>query len=510
MNRWSKYFDHRNRETEIYKQWENGGHFKPRETGKPYYIPMPPPNITGKLHLGHALFATLQDISIRHHRALGDAACWLPGTDHAGIATQQKIEALLESQGIEITENNFYYPARQWADDHIKEIRTQLKSLGASADWSRERFTLDPQMTKATIEAFNQLHEQKLIYECNGNWYFKTHDLAQRTKEAIISGEIEIIPKSSAHACIHMLENNHDWEISRSIWWGQQIPAWKTESGHWIIARNINEAMKKAGTSNPADLEQCKSRLDTWFSSSLWTFAALGWPDKTSDFERFFPAALLETGADILYFWAARSIMMSLALTNLLPFRKIYLHGMIRDEDGEKMSKSKGNGIDPLTLSTEFGTDALRYALAYNTHPGSDLNLTRDKLTGASRFLNKLYQAGKYLHSLPASQDSIDDLSSEDLEMLRRTEHICQSSANDLTLHNYSSALKKLSIFFKHEFCNQYLESSKAKSDTSAWAMRLIYGKILMSLHPFTPFITEELWQNLEISESYLMSLTYE
>ncbi|CAM8976538.1 unnamed protein product [Rhodiola kirilowii] len=660
-------------EERIYKWWESQGYFKPTsERGSdPFVIPMPPPNVTGSLHMGHAMFVTLEDIMARYHRMQGRPTLWLPGTDHAGIATQLVVEKMLASEGIkrmDMSREDFTTRVWEWKEKYGSTITNQIKRLGASCDWSREHFTLDEQLSRkrsqfilagAVIEAFVRLHEKGLIYQgsymvnwspnlqtavsdleveyseepgflyyiryrvaggsrsdfltvattrpetlfgdvaiavnpmderyskyigmnaivpltlgrhvpiiadkyvdkdfgtgvlkispghdhndyllarkiglpilnvmnkdgtlnevavlyrgldrfearkkvwadleetklavkkephtsrvprsqrggeiieplVSKQWFVTMEPLAEKALDAVKKGELTIIPerfeKSSVNQkCPHLvskpsemvdiynhwLSNIKDWCISRQLWWGHRIPVWyvvgRDCEEDYIVAKDSNEALEKARKQYGKDVEiyQDPDVLDTWFSSALWPFSTLGWPDESdADFSQFYPTTVLETGHDILFFWVARMVMMGIEFTGKVPFKFVYLHGLIRDAQGRKMSKSLGNVIDPIDTIKEFGTDALRFSIALGT-PGQDLNLSTERLAANKAFVNKLWNAGKFiLQNLPGKDDS---------------------SAWD-GIYSYRAVLL------------------------------YVFENILKILHPFMPFVTEELWQAL-------------
>ena len=491
----------------IYDRWERSGAFKPSNQGEPFFIPMPPPNITGELHLGHALFLTLQDIQIRHHRMQGRNTLWIPGADHAGIAAQQKIEDHLAQAELDLTPENLDFCGRHWESIFIQRISKQIRAMGASADWDRFRYTKDDQMAAATTEAFLKLCKKGYIEHKQGRWLFKLDDLAKQAIAALDSGALTIEPAEQAKTYRHYLENIHDWEISRQTWWGHQIPAWSTEDGDWILAHNQEEADQMANLlplSPNATLTRSPDRFDTWFTSALWPFAILGWPNTDSpDYQTFFPAALLETGHDILFFWGARMIMISLALTGEIPFKTIYLHGLIRDSQNRKMSKSLGNGIDPLEFASEYGTDALRFGLAINTTAGQDMKLSLDKFKGARRFTNKIWQASRFILARTTADD--DDrahhsLTPEDAEFLSKLEAFSADYKRRLDELEFQQAAKLIYDFFWNDFANGYLEQCKTRfiEDRDAaiarYLLRDSLRTLLKLLHPITPFITEEIW----------------
>ncbi|PON42797.1 Leucine-tRNA ligase, archaeal [Parasponia andersonii] len=554
-------------EERIYNWWDSQGYFRPNfdRGSDPFVVSMPPPNVTGSLHMGHAMFVTLEDIMVRYNRMKGRPTLWVPGTDHAGIATQLVVERMLASEGIkrvELSRDNFTKRVWEWKEKYGGTITNQIKRLGASCDWSREHFTLDEQLSRAVIEAFVRLHDKGLIYQVTGsymvNWspslqtavseveyheesgtlYYIKYRVAggsssdyltiATTRPETLFGDVAIavhpqdgryskyigkmaivpltygrhvpiiadklvdkdfgtgvlkispghdhndynlarklglpilnvmnkdgtlnnvaglycgldrfearkklwadleetglavkkephtlrVPRSQRGGEIynHWLSNIKDWCISRQLWWGHRIPVWyiegKDNEEEYIVARNAAEALKKAHEKYGRDVNiyQDPDVLDTWFSSALWPFSTLGWPDISSDdFKQFYPTTMLETGHDILFFWVARMVMMGIEFTGKVPFSYVYLHGLIRDSQGRKMSKTLGNVIDPLDTIKEFGTDALRFTLALGT-AGQDLNLSIERLTANKAFTNKLWNAGKFiLQNLPSQDEA--------------------------------------------------------------------------------------------------------
>ncbi|CAM8976539.1 unnamed protein product [Rhodiola kirilowii] len=708
-------------EERIYKWWESQGYFKPTsERGSdPFVIPMPPPNVTGSLHMGHAMFVTLEDIMARYHRMQGRPTLWLPGTDHAGIATQLVVEKMLASEGIkrmDMSREDFTTRVWEWKEKYGSTITNQIKRLGASCDWSREHFTLDEQLSRAVIEAFVRLHEKGLIYQgsymvnwspnlqtavsdleveyseepgflyyiryrvaggsrsdfltvattrpetlfgdvaiavnpmderyskyigmnaivpltlgrhvpiiadkyvdkdfgtgvlkispghdhndyllarkiglpilnvmnkdgtlnevavlyrgldrfearkkvwadleetklavkkephtsrvprsqrggeiieplVSKQWFVTMEPLAEKALDAVKKGELTIIPERFEKIYNHWLSNIKDWCISRQLWWGHRIPVWyvvgRDCEEDYIVAKDSNEALEKARKQYGKDVEiyQDPDVLDTWFSSALWPFSTLGWPDESdADFSQFYPTTVLETGHDILFFWVARMVMMGIEFTGKVPFKFVYLHGLIRDAQGRKMSKSLGNVIDPIDTIKEFGTDALRFSIALGT-PGQDLNLSTERLAANKAFVNKLWNAGKFiLQNLPGKDDSSawDGIYSyrfdtkETLLTLPLPESWVISKLH-LLIDEVTKSYDKFFFgdcgrgiydFFWGDFADWYIEASKARlySGTKSAAfvsqavLLYVFENILKILHPFMPFVTEELWQAL-------------
>lgn len=711
-------------EERIYNWWESQGYFKPNfdRGSDPFVISMPPPNVTGSLHMGHAMFVTLEDIMVRYNRMKGRPTLWLPGTDHAGIATQLVVERMLASEGIkrvEIGRDEFTRKVWQWKEKYGGTITNQIKRLGASCDWSREHFTLDEQLSQAVVEAFVRLHEKGLIYQgsymvnwsptlqtavsdleveyseesgymyhiryrvaggsrddwltvattrpetlfgdvalavnpqderyskyigqmaivpltfgrhvpiiadkyvdkefgtgvlkispghdhndyllarklglpilnvmnkdgtlnevaglysgldrfevrkkmwaeleetglgvkkephtlrvprsqrggevieplVSKQWFVSMEPLAEKALQAVEKGELTIIPERFEKIYNHWLSNIKDWCISRQLWWGHRIPVWyidgKDKEEDYIVARNTDEALEKAHKKYGKDIEiyQDPDVLDTWFSSALWPFSTLGWPDLSAeDFKTFYPTTMLETGHDILFFWVARMVMMGIEFTGKVPFSYIYLHGLIRDSQGRKMSKTLGNVIDPLDTIKDFGTDALRFTVALGT-AGQDLNLSTERLTSNKAFTNKLWNAGKFvLQNLPKendvsawenilsykfdTEDSVLNLPLPERWVVSKLHLLIESATANYDKFFFGEVGRESYDFFWADFADWYIEASKGRLYNSgnggnsaalmAQAVLLYtFENILKVLHPFMPFVTEELWQAL-------------
>ncbi len=709
-------------EPRIYRFWEEGGYFTPKiEPGKePFVVIMPPPNVTGELHLGHALTAATEDVLIRWHRMLGDPALWLPGKDHAGIATQWVVERQLASEGSsreELGRDAFLERVWQWVELYGNTIDEQHKRLGASCDWSRLRFTLDAGPAKAVRTTFVNLYNKGLIYRgeriinwcprcstalsdleveheehegglyhiryplasddghvtvattrpetmlgdtgvavhpddhryshligrnatlpiigraipivgdeaiqpdfgtgalkvtpghdavdfeigqrhnlpavtvigpdgrmtaeagpyagrdrfearsevvaqleregllekvepynhsvgqcqrCSSvleplisvQWFLGvgTHDdpssIAGRAYSAVAEGRIRIVPDRFGRVYLNWLENIRDWCISRQLWWGHRIPVWYCRAcGGQMASVDDPTQCDKCGSPN---IEQDQDVLDTWFSSGLWTHSTLGWPDDTDDLGYFYPTAVMETGYDILFFWVARMIMLGIENMGHEPFHTVYLHGLIRDANGAKMSKSRGNAMDPLLLVDQYGTDALRFALTTGTSPGNDLRLTDGKLEASRNFANKLWNASRFvLASLEGANQSngqpshLSPTHREDRWIISRLNRVVASVDSYLRHFELGEAQRELYDFIWHEFCDWYIELAKLRlrstprgSEGNAPGGSLSSGedsaesplpvlahvleRTLRLLHPFMPFITEEIWQKLK------------
>jgi valyl-tRNA synthetase len=702
-----KAYDFESTERRLYEWWEESGWFKPEIAGpdaEPYVISIPPPNVTGALHQGHALFVTLEDLMIRHARMKGRAALWVPGSDHAGIATQLQVENLLRSEGTsreEVGREEFLRRTWEWKAKYGGRITEQLRHLGASCDWDRERFTLDEGLSRAVREAFVRWYEEGLIYRGTYliNWspnlqtavsdleverveqqgtlyYFKYplkgsdeylpvattrpetilgdtavavhpdderyrafvgrtalvpmlnreipiiaddyvdiefgtgalkvtpgHDpndyeiglehgleivsilnkdatlnenagpyagmecmearerlwadmeaagltiktepyshmvpVAQRggeliepmvstqwfvrlqdpeTKqptgpakmalEAVLDGRIKIVPERFVKIWEHWLVNIRDWCISRQLWWGHRIPAWHCRKcGHITAAREDPAACEACGS---PDIEQDPDVLDTWFSSGLWPFSTLGWPDDTPDMERYYPTTMMETGYDILFFWVARMVMMGLSFTGDVPFYTVYLHGLVRDEHGKKMSKTAGNVIDPIEVMEEYGTDALRFTLLTGSTPGNDMNLSIERIAANRNFANKIWNAARFLvgnldGEWPTGEPPREGLSLPDRWILSRLHRLIENVDHLFDAYLYGEAGRQIYDFLWGEYADWYIEIGKvalygkdeaAKSRTRH-ILAYVLDQCLRMLHPFVPFVTEEIWQHI-------------
>lgn len=680
-------------EPEIYKRWETSGYFNPdklpnAKRRKPFVISMPPPNITGELHFGHALGMTTEDVLIRYHRMAGRAALWLPGTDHAAISTQVVVERELRQQGIEratIGRDKFLEKVWEWKEKYGRWIVEQVKAMGASADWSRERFTMDAKLSVAVQTAFVKLYKDGFIYrgeriinwcsDCqtaisdlevdhqdtpgklwyiayplasgagsitvattrpetmlgdtavavnpkdnryaklvgqhvrlpivdreipiiadsridqsfgtgavkvtpshdpmdfeigrdhklefiqvigfdgkmtaaagpqflglainlarekvvklleadeklkksedyihaislcersktpieplvSRQWFMRMKELAKPAITAVRSGKIEILPKRFEKVYFHWMENIRDWNISRQIWWGHRLPVWFEKSD------TKQEHPKITVTSPGPGWVQDEDTLDTWFSSGLWTFSTLGWPKVTADLKRYHPTAVLETGWDILFFWVARMIMFSLYFRNEVPFKTVYLHGLILDETGKKMSKSKGTGIDPLPTAEKYGMDAVRMSLIIGNAPGQDFRLYDKKIEGYRNFANKLWNIARFVLSQPMPAKPVRTTDSlADRWILYRLNQVISLTTDRLEKFDLSGAGQGLYDFVWHEVADWYLEASKVKPNPVV--LRQVLETSLRLLHPFMPFVTERLWQEFQPGEMLMVA----
>ena len=695
-------------EDKWYKIWEEKGYFNAQHNSeKPgYSIAIPPPNVTGILHMGHMLNNAIQDAIIRYKRMSGFETLWIPGMDHAGIATQNKVERMLKEEGTskeEIGYDEFLRRTWEWKEKHGGLITKQLRKLGVSLDWDRERFTMDEGLSRAVKEVFIKLYNDGLIYRgeyivnwcphdktaladdevnhidkkgkiweikyrikdtddyviiattrpetmlgdtgvavnpnddrykhligkkvilplmnreipvvadeyvdmefgtgvvkmtpshdpndfevakrtglefiniftedahvnSNGGkyeglerfaarkailadleaegllvgtkehnhavghcyrcdsiieprvstqWFVKMEPLAKRALEVVKNGQIQITPKRWEKVYYNWLENIRDWTISRQIWWGHRIPAYYAEDGTVFVARNMEEAKAQAKEKfgKEVSLREETDVLDTWFSSALWPFSTLGWPDKTPDLEKFFPTNALVTGADILFFWVARMVMMSLYINDEIPFSYVYLHGIIRDELGRKMSKSLGNSPDPLDLIAKYGADAIRFSFLYNTSQGQDIHFSEKLLEMGSTFANKVWNASRFVLSNLEDVNAVIDekeFKLEDRWILSKLQTASRQINEYMDKYELDSAAKVAYEFFRGNFCDWYVEIAKTRvygqegSDKTVaqYVLKTVLDKGLRMLHPFMPFITEEIWQKLGLDEETIM-----
>ena len=705
-------------EQRIYQDWQDAGYFTPtiREGRQPFVIIMPPPNVTGELHLGHALTATIEDALTRWRRMCGDDTLWLPGKDHAGIATQWVVERLLAEEGTnrqELGREKFQERIWEWVARYGNTIDEQHKRLGTSCDWSRLRFTLDPGPAKAVRTTFVNLYNKGLIYRheriinwcprCatalsdleveyqeqdgklyyiryplaadspplpqgegrgegdsqtyitvattrpesmlgdtgvavhpedpryadllgknailpimdrpipivgdeaiemdfgtgalkvtpghdvtdfeigerhgleiinvigfDGNmttaagkyerrerfdtrravaeeldglgllekvedyrhsvghcqrcdavveplislqWFLKVgshqepDSIAGRAHAAVANGDISIVPDRFSRVYLNWLENIRDWCISRQLWWGHRIPVWYCAAcGQLTVSTEDPMVCTACGSDR---LRQDEDVLDTWFSSGLWPHSTLGWPDDTDDFNYFYPTAVMETGYDILFFWVARMIMMGIENTGDIPFRTVYLHGLIRDANGDKMSKTRGNTMDPLELIDRYGTDALRFALSTGTAPGNDLRITEGKLEAARNFANKVWNAARFVITSLEGQDDLAGWRAlpnlehrEDRWIVSLLDRVTADVNNSLATFELGEAQQTLYDFIWNEFCDWYIEMAKVRMRSGEGpsprpVLAHVLERTLRLLHPFMPFITEEIWGNL-------------
>jgi valyl-tRNA synthetase len=706
-----KAYDFKSTEPRIYEMWERGGYFKPwNDPNKPdfdpnvepFVIAIPPPNVTGELHIGHPMFVSIEDLMVRYHRMKGFSTLWIPGTDHAGIATQLMVERdLLKNEEVtreELGREEFVRRTWEWKKKYGSMITNQIRRLGASCDWSRERFTLDPGLSRAVREAFVRLYEKGLIYrgprlinwspglktavsdleveyseedatlyyfkyklagsdefipvatirpetilgdtavavhpdderyqkyigrnvtvpilnreipviadeyvsmefgtgalkitpghdpndydiaqrhglpvisildasaQVNENggpykgqdrfearknmwadmkkaslviktepyrttiprtqrggeivepmistqWFVKIEPLAKAALKAVRNGRIRIVPERFEKTYFNWLENIKDWCISRQLWWGHRIPVWYCADGHMTVTR---QDPTQCATCGSTDIHQDEDVLDTWFSSGLWPFSTLGWPEETPDYKYFYPTSYMETGYDILFFWVARMIMMGLEFTGEVPFHTVYLHGLVRDELGRKISKTLGNVIDPLVLMDEFGTDALRFTMLVGSTPGNDTNVGPKKVEANRNFANKIWNVGRFVIN------AIDGLGDQPLEtslqspastytladswIWARLQQLVRDVERLFQTFQYGEAGRQIYEFLWSDFADWYVEIAKEQLKDERTKVQTVetlarvFDTTLRLLHPFTPFVTEELWGHLRQS----------
>ena len=692
----------------IYENWEKNGYFKPNgdKTKESYCIMMPPPNVTGKLHMGHALDGTLQDILIRYKRMQGFNTLWVPGTDHAAISTEVKIIEKLKEEGINKTDlgrEKFLERAWKWTEEYGGTIVNQQKKLGCSADWSRSRFTMDEGLSKAVLEVFKKLYDKGLIYKgkrminwcpcCNtsisdaeveyeeepthlwhikykvvgedryltvattrpetmlgdtavavhpdderykdlvgkkcvlpimnkeipiiadefvemefgtgcvkitpahdpndyqagishnleiievfdedfkmndlvpeyngldmyearekivqkleelGNlvkiedythnvgkhdrckstiepkisdqWFVAMKTLAKPAIEAVKKGDTKFVPQKFEKTYFNWLENIQDWCISRQIWWGHQIPAYYCQNcGQINVDIEKPEKCEKCGSTN---LTQDPDTLDTWFSSALWPFSTLGWPENTDDLKTFYPTNTLVTGYDIIFFWVVRMMFSSLEQTGEVPFKDVFIHGIVRDSQGRKMSKSLGNGIDPLEIIDKYSADALRFSLISGTSSGNDMRFMPEKLESASNFANKVWNAAKFvLMNLDDYDNNVNDINFmvEDKWILSKLNTLIAEVKVNMDNYDLGVALDKIYGFIWNEFCDWYIEIVKPRlynkegktRKTAQYVLNKVLSDSLKLLHPFMPFVTEKIYKELYNNDESIMIAEY-
>ena len=692
-------------EDRLYKKWLDKKYFHAEvdRSKKPFTIVMPPPNITGQLHMGHALDNTLQDILIRFKRMQGYNALWQPGTDHASIATEVKVTNKLREEGIdkeELGREGFLKRTWEWREEYGGRIVSQLKKLGSSADWDRERFTMDEGCSKAVQEVFILLYEKGYIYQgsriinwcpvcqtsisdaeveyedqaghfwhinypivgtdkCieiattrpetmlgdtaiavhpdderykdlvgkmvllpivnkeipivadsyvdkefgtgavkitpahdpndfevgkrhnleeinilnddgtineNGGkfegmdryearkaivkeleeggylvrienhehnvgthdrchttvepmvkkqWFVKMNEMAKPAIEAVKNGDLRFVPGHFDRTYLHWLENIRDWCISRQLWWGHRIPAYYCDDcGEIVVAKETPSVCPKCGCTH---FTQDEDTLDTWFSSALWPFSTLGWPDKTEDLDYFYPTNVLVTGYDIIFFWVIRMVFSGYEQTGKCPFSDVLIHGLVRDEQGRKMSKSLGNGIDPLEIIDQYGADALRLTLVTGNAPGNDMRYSEKKIIASRNFANKVWNASRFMlmniEKADLSNVSLDDLTPADKWILSKANSLVKEVTDNMENYDFGVAVSKLNDFIWEEFCDWYIEMVKPRlyneEDTTKAAALFTLKKVLTIslklLHPYMPFITEEIFCSLQDEEESIM-----
>ena len=710
MKELAKTYDPKGLEDRLYKNWEEKGYFHAEvdRSKKPFTIVMPPPNITGQLHMGHALDNTMQDILIRYKRMQGYNALWQPGTDHAAIATEVKVIGALKEQGIEkadLGRDGFLEKCWEWRKEYGGRILNQLKKMGSSADWERERFTMDEGCSKAVEEVFVKLYEEGYIYKgeriinwcpvCQTSisdaeveyedqkghfWHIKypivgeegkfvefattrpetmlgdtavavnpeddrykdlvgkkvllpfvnreipivadeyvdmefgtgvvkitpahdpndfevgkrhnlpvinilnddatinknggefegmdryearkvivskldemgllvriedhehnvgTHDRCKTTVEpmvkpqwfvameelakpaiaAIKNGELKFVPERFDKIYLHWLENIRDWCISRQLWWGHRIPAYTCADCGEITVAKSSEAPTKCPKCGCEHLHQDEDTLDTWFSSALWPFSTLGWPEKTEELDYFYPTDVLVTGYDIIFFWVVRMVFSGYAHTGKSPFHTVLIHGLVRDDKGRKMSKSLGNGIDPLEVIDKYGADALRLTLITGNAPGNDMRFYWERVENSRNFANKIWNSARFImmnmEGVTITEPSVSELTEADRWILSKVNTLAKDVTENMDKYELGIAVQKVYDFIWDEFCDWYIEIvkprlyKKEENPTSAnaalWTLQTVLTNALKLLHPYMPFITEEIFTSLHPEEESIM-----
>ena len=701
-----KTYDPKKIEDSWYEKWQQKGYFHAEvdRSKKPYTIVMPPPNITGQLHMGHALDNTLQDILIRYKRMSGYSTLWLPGTDHASIATEAKIVEAMRKEGIskeDIGREKFLERAWEWKKQYGGRIVSQLKKIGSSCDWDRERFTMDEGCSKAVKEVFVRLHKKGYIYRgeriinwcphcrtslsdaeveyeeqaghfwhlryqlsdksgyvnlattrpetllgdtaiavnpkddrykdlvgkkvilpivhreipivaddyvdiefgtgvvkitpahdpndfevgrrhnlavinvltedakivdeyeayagmdryeareaivadlekegalvkiedyshnvgtcyrcgttveprVSTQWFVKMKEMAKPAIDAVKNGDTKFVPPHFEKTYFHWLENIRDWCISRQLWWGHRIPAFYCDDcGEMVVSKEDSVCCPKCGK----QMRQDPDTLDTWFSSALWPFSTLGWPDKTEELDYFYPTNTLVTGYDIIPFWVMRMMFSGLEQTGEVPFDTVLIHGLVRDSQGRKMSKSLGNGIDPLEVIDKYGADALRFTLVTGNAPGNDMRFYWERVEASRNFANKVWNASRFImmnmdESLDEKEVSLDSLKLADKWILKKYNQLVAEVTANMDKFELGVAVAKLYDFIWEDFCNWYIELSKVRFNSddvqsrnaALWTLKTVLTGALKLLHPYMPFITEEIYVNLTKEESIMIS----
>lgn len=702
----AKKYDPKEFEERLYKYWNDNGYFKAEvnKEKQPYTIMMPPPNVTGNLHMGHALNHTIQDILIRWKRMEGYEALWLPGTDHASISTEAKVVARLEAQGKnknELGRDKFLEEAWNWTEEYGGNIRNQLRKLGVSCDWSRERFTLDEGLSKAVEEVFIKLYEKDLIYkgdriinwcpscgtalsdaeveheESQGKlwhvrypvkdsdesiviattrpetmlgdlavavhpeddrykhmigmkvilplvdkeipiiadeyvemefgtgvvkitpshdpndfevgarhnlgqlrvmnddatinekggkyqgleryearkqiikdleeqgllvkieehmhnvghcercktvvepiiskqWFVKMEPLAKPALKAYKEGKLKFVPERFGKIYIHWLENIRDWCISRQLWWGHRLPVYYCQDcNEVIISREQPDKCSKCGSTN---IVRDSDTLDTWFSSALWPFSTLGWPENTEELKYFYPTNVLVTGYDIIFFWIIRMVFSGIENMDEIPFEDVFITGLVRDSQGRKMSKSLGNGIDPLEIIEQYGTDALRFSLVTGNTPGNDMRFYTERVESSRNFINKLWNASRFVimnlgEEIISEEKAKENYKEEDKWIISRINSVTKEVTENLNKYELGMAAQRIYDFTWNEYCDWYIEMVKPRlygknqedKDTANYVLITVLKDILKLLHPFTPYVTEEIWSHLVNAEESLI-----
>lgn len=552
-----KEYEPSNIEARWARWWVETGMYKANASAPSprFSIVIPPPSVNGSLHMGHMLEHSIIDATVRWRRMRGDNTLWLPGTDHAGHATQLLVERVLSSEGTSRTQigrQNFENRMWQWTERYNKRIADQMKHIGNSVDWSREKFTLAPDLSQSVNEAFVRLYDRGLIYrdistvnwcpQCqtvisdaevfqevtegrcdrckcsikslaSKQWFIRTGALAGKALAAVSGGDIRFVPEHWSDSLVQWMKNAGDWCISRQLWWGHRIPAWHCQNcRRATVARTTPVACSHCGEGR---LEQDSDVLDTWFSAGLWPFATLGWPEETEDLTAYYPTSLLITGCEIVFLWVARMIMLGLELTGQPPFRVVHIHGLVRDANGNKMSKTTGNVIDPISITSRFGTDAVRMSLSRGVVAGSDIIFSEEDLKAAQNFTQKVWNTASLLFAdmetcgvIPAVLEPGLLEALEDrwiFSRLQKTIEVVNRSLESYCYHEMSASLAQ---FFGHDLCDCYFDIKRPRiigrtGLTNDWRNVLaVFAAALRLLHPLMPFITEELWHRLGREDS--------
>ncbi len=707
-----KNFKPKEMEADIYKSWEENGYFKPVSRGgtKPFVVTIPPPNVTGVLHMGHALNNTIQDVLVRWNRMQGNETLWVPGTDHAGIATQNKVEQKLAAKGktrFDLGRENFIKETWKWKEEYEPRILGQLKTMGCSCDWEHTRFTMDEGYSKAVIETFVHYYEKGYLYRGNritnwcprcgtslsdleveheerkdslwhiryevegggeiivattrpetmlgdtaiavnptdkryksmigksavlpilgrkipivadeyvdakfgtgavkvtpahdpndfeiserhnlekivvidleGNmtpeageqfagkdryevreaiirlleegrwlvktephthavghcyrchtvieplltlqWFVKMNEIVKPAIEVVRSGKVKIHPAKWTKVYLDWMDNIRDWCVSRQIWWGHQIPAWYCECGEitvskeWALDPKLTPKCHKCGSTK---LKRDEDVLDTWFSSALWPFATLGWPEKTTDLSTFYPTSFLSTARDILYLWVARMIFSGIEFTGKIPFKEVYIHATVFNSEGKRMSKSLGTGVDPLVLIDKYGTDATRFGLLWQVAQGQDMKFSEDALLMSQRFVNKIWNASKFTkmnltdYKIVSRETIEKELTTEDKQILAKLDKTSKEIDRYLDKYDFQHAVELLYDFFWHDYCDVCIEDTKVRirdNEASKLAAQYTIHTVLVQslklLHPFMPFVTESVWSTMDQDTALIIS----
>lgn len=474
----NKKFQFNSIEDNLYSKALSTHKFKSNKSNKKFTLPMPPPNITGKLHIGHSLFLTIQDSLTRYYRKSGYETNWIAGLDHAGIATHEKIIEALNKE--DYSEKEYDEKAKNLKNIHSNKITEQIKKMGASCDWEDINYTLNDNFKIAAFEALSELNKKGLLYESEGNIYIKMKEMANKLLSNI--NEFIINDTTQLNKLIYTLENIEDWCISRQIRWGMEMPLYFKNNEIHILKE------PKSGYKN------CGYTFDTWFTSSLYPLAILNWKmEDDSKFKNYYPTQMIETGYDILFPWCGRMLMICDFLTEEYPFKEMYLHGICRDKEGIKMSKSLGNGIDPLDIIDKYGTDALRFALI-NKSKGKDMKIDEEDFLNSSRFINKIYQSFRFIN-MHLEKNEITPKPNEKGDFIEECNKIKDEFIKAMESRDFINISTKLQYSYKHNFCDKWIEENKkeifAGNEETIQHGLYILLFYMNIMHCFIPFISE-------------------